>query len=164
MTHIYIKKCSHIYKLKSFLQKVKKVTKYAFIGQQKNKKPCINNNEQLWVITMKTKYGSLHRSLWGLGATMLRTSQMCKPYVLSQIKTKKKQCNMKGISNFVKTAIAVQIRRRTSKRGHIKRRMPLRLFFFNFLLISSMNRWEPKTEGSWDFLPHSLVYMMHVNV
>ena len=39
----------------------------------------------------------------GLGATMLSISQMCKPYALTEIKTKKKQWNMKGIFNFVKT-------------------------------------------------------------
>ena len=55
-----------------------------------------NNEDHIWITSQK-------QCVWRLGATMLSISQMCKPYALTEIKTKKKQWNMKGIFNFVKT-------------------------------------------------------------
>lgn len=55
-----------------------------------------NYEDHIWITSQK-------QCVWGLGATMLSISQMCKPYALTEIKTKKKQRNMKGIFIFVKT-------------------------------------------------------------
>lgn len=43
-----------------------------------------NNEDHIWITTQR-------RRARGLGATMLSISQMCKPYVLSEIKRKKKR-------------------------------------------------------------------------
>lgn len=55
-----------------------------------------NNEDHIWITSQK-------RRVRGLGATMLSISQMCKPYALTEMKRKKKQRNMKGIFNLVKT-------------------------------------------------------------
>lgn len=60
-----------------------------------------NNEDHIWITTQR-------RRARGLGATMLSISQMCKPYVLSEIKRKKekkkKERDMKGICNLEKAA------------------------------------------------------------
>lgn len=43
-----------------------------------------NNEDHIWITTQR-------RRVRGLGATMLSISQMCKPYVLSEIKRKKEK-------------------------------------------------------------------------
>lgn len=43
-----------------------------------------NNEDHIWITTQR-------RRVRGPGATMLSISQMCKPYVLSEIKRKKKR-------------------------------------------------------------------------
>lgn len=55
-----------------------------------------NNEDHIWITSQK-------QCVRRLGATMLSISQMCEPYAPTEIKTKKKQWNMKGIFNFVKT-------------------------------------------------------------
>lgn len=55
-----------------------------------------NNEDHIWITSQK-------RHVRGLGATMLSISQMCKPYALTEMKRRKKQRNMKGIFNLVKT-------------------------------------------------------------
>lgn len=57
-----------------------------------------NNEDHIWITSQR-------RCVRGPGATMLSISQMCKPYVLSEIKKKKKENrDVKGICNFIKTA------------------------------------------------------------
>lgn len=58
-----------------------------------------NNEDHIWITSQR-------QCVRGPGATMLSISQMCKPYVLSEIKKKKerKQRDVKGICNLVKTA------------------------------------------------------------
>lgn len=60
-----------------------------------------NNEDHIWITTQR-------RRVRGLGATMLSISQMCKPYVLIEIKRKKrKKRDMKGIWNVEKAAVQI---------------------------------------------------------
>lgn len=53
-----------------------------------------NNEDHIWITSQKLCVCAcvcVHVFVWGLGATMLSISQMCKPYAQNEIKTKKKE-------------------------------------------------------------------------